>query len=53
MKTSLVLRILPRRLVETIEVGTQLLPIKIAERLLLQVGVRFRKPLETENQVAA
>jgi len=46
MKTSRLLRILPRRLVDAIEAGTQLLPMKVAERVLLQVGVRFRKPLE-------
>ena len=46
MKTSHLLRILPRRLVDAIEAGTQLLPMKVAERVLLQVGVRFRKPLE-------
>jgi 2-polyprenyl-3-methyl-5-hydroxy-6-metoxy-1,4-benzoquinol methylase len=47
MKTSHLLHILPRSFVEAIEVGTQLLPNKIAERVLLQVGVLFRKPLET------
>jgi len=46
MKTSHLLRILPRKLVDTAETLTQLLPMKIANRILLQVGVRFRKPLE-------
>lgn len=46
MKTSYLLRIMPRKLVDLIERGTQLLPLKVSERILLQVGVRFRKPLE-------
>ncbi len=46
MKTFHLLRILPRRLVDAIEAGTQMLPTKAAELVLLQVGVRFRKPLE-------
>jgi 2-polyprenyl-3-methyl-5-hydroxy-6-metoxy-1,4-benzoquinol methylase len=45
LKTSTLLRILPRRVVSLIEKGSQLLPGAVAERMLLQVGVRFRKPL--------
>lgn len=45
LKTSYLLRVLPRKLVEAIEAGTQRLPGKVAETLLLQAGVRFRKPL--------
>lgn len=47
MKTSHLLRILPRWFVDAIESGTQTLPRSISERVLLQVGVRFRKPLES------
>ena len=46
MKSSYLLRILPRWIVEEIERGTQLLPARFAERILLQVGVLFRKPIE-------
>ncbi|MCX5949966.1 MAG: methyltransferase domain-containing protein [Cyanobacteria bacterium] len=46
LKTSYLLPILPRRIVHAIESGSQLLPSKVAERILLQVGVRFRRPLD-------
>lgn len=44
MKTSYLLKILPRWLVDAVENATQSLPRSICERMLLQVGVRFRKP---------
>ena len=44
MKTSYLLKILPRWLVDAVESATQSLPMRIGERILLQVGVRFRKP---------
>jgi 2-polyprenyl-3-methyl-5-hydroxy-6-metoxy-1,4-benzoquinol methylase len=46
LKTSYLLRALPRRIVYAIEAGSQHVPRQIAERILLQVGVRFRKPLD-------
>jgi 2-polyprenyl-3-methyl-5-hydroxy-6-metoxy-1,4-benzoquinol methylase len=46
MKTSYLLKVLPRRIIHAIEKGGQHLPRQIAERILLQVGVRFRKPLD-------
>ena len=44
MKMELLLRALPRSLVNTIEAATQRLPDPICRKLLLQMGVRFRKP---------
>lgn len=44
LKTELVLRVLPRNLVDTLEAATQRLPESMGRKLLLQMGVRFRKP---------
>lgn len=46
VKTSYLLRVMPRRMVDFVESLTQQLPKGVAEKLLVQVGVRFRKPLE-------
>jgi 2-polyprenyl-6-hydroxyphenyl methylase/3-demethylubiquinone-9 3-methyltransferase len=43
MKTSHLLRILPRFIVELIETGSQALPSCLAERIHIQAGVLFRK----------
>lgn len=45
MKMELLLRALPRSLVDTVEVATQRLPIPMSRKLLIQMGVRFRKPI--------
>jgi 2-polyprenyl-6-hydroxyphenyl methylase/3-demethylubiquinone-9 3-methyltransferase len=44
MKTSHLLRVLPKSVVQAIERRSQRLPRRAAEKLLLQVGARFRKP---------
>jgi 2-polyprenyl-3-methyl-5-hydroxy-6-metoxy-1,4-benzoquinol methylase len=44
MKTELLLRFLPRRLIYLIEAATEWLPAPIGEKLLLQMAVRFRRP---------
>jgi 2-polyprenyl-6-hydroxyphenyl methylase/3-demethylubiquinone-9 3-methyltransferase len=44
LKMELLLRVLPRSLVSGIETVTQHLPGPVSRRLLLQMGVRFRKP---------
>lgn len=44
MKTSHLLRILPRVIIDGIESLTQILPNSVAKKLLIQVGVRYRKP---------
>jgi len=46
MKTELLLKILPRSLVNGIEAMTQRLPDSIGRNLSLQMGVRFRKPAQ-------
>jgi 2-polyprenyl-3-methyl-5-hydroxy-6-metoxy-1,4-benzoquinol methylase len=43
MKTEVLLRLLPETFVESIEIGTGLLPFALRRRLLLQMGVRLRK----------
>jgi 2-polyprenyl-3-methyl-5-hydroxy-6-metoxy-1,4-benzoquinol methylase len=45
MKMEIVLRALPRRLVSSIEAVTQRLPDLISRKLLVQMAVRFRKPV--------
>lgn len=50
MKTSYLLRVLPRFLVEGIEAATQRFPVSVSKRLLLQMGVLFRKPLSDHNE---
>jgi 2-polyprenyl-3-methyl-5-hydroxy-6-metoxy-1,4-benzoquinol methylase len=45
MKMEHLLRVLPRTLVQQIETLTQRLPGGICRRLMLQMGVRFRKPV--------
>jgi len=52
LKTSHLLRIMPRAWVEALEHWAQRLPSSAAEKLLLQVGVRFRKPLASKNAPA-
>lgn len=49
MKTELLLRALPRGLINRVEELTQRLPAALQEKLLLQIGVRFRKPRQTQN----
>jgi 2-polyprenyl-3-methyl-5-hydroxy-6-metoxy-1,4-benzoquinol methylase len=44
MKTEPLLRVLPKNLVAVIETATQRLPLSLRQRLLVQMGVRFRKP---------
>jgi len=44
MKTKLLLRVLPKRLVVAIENITSLLPRRLTRRLLTQMAARFRKP---------
>jgi len=46
LKMELLLRVLPRGLVSKIEVMTQHLPGPFCRKLLLQMGVRFRKPIK-------
>lgn len=45
MKMQLLLRVLPRSLVNRIEAATQRLPTPVCRKLLLQMGARFRKPM--------
>ena len=45
MKTSQLLRVLPKSVVRAIERRSQRLPRRAAETLFLQVGGRLRKPL--------
>jgi hypothetical protein len=47
LKMEMMLRILPRGLVNRIEVATQHLPAPLCRKLLLQMGARFRKPSKT------
>ena len=44
MKAELLLRILPKRLIDKLERATQRLPDAVQERVLVQMAVRFRKP---------
>jgi len=44
MKMEKLLRVLPRNLVESIELATQRFPAPFLQKLLLQMGVRFHKP---------
>lgn len=44
MKMSLFLKLLPRSLVDAIEVTTQRFPLSLRRKLLVQMGARFRKP---------
>ena len=46
MKMELLLRALPRTLISSIEVATQYLPNPFSRKLLVQMAVRFRKPLK-------
>lgn len=45
MKLGPLLRILPRSLVNGIEAATQRLPAPVCRKLMLQMGARFRKPM--------
>ena len=45
LKTALLLSVLPGNCVRQIELLTQMLPIRAQRKLLIQVGVVFRKPL--------
>jgi 2-polyprenyl-6-hydroxyphenyl methylase/3-demethylubiquinone-9 3-methyltransferase len=47
IKMELLLKVLPRKLVEKIELATQKLPTATAQKIMLQMGVRFRKPMKT------
>ena len=47
LKTEMLLRVLPRRLVGALETATQRLPDSLRQKLLLQIGARFRKPAKT------
>ena len=51
VKLNPALRLLPRSLVERIEVFTRGLPGAVAARLLAHMAVRLRKPLEREDAV--
>ena len=44
MKTELLLRTVPKRVVDWLESITTHLPDKVARRFLVQMAVRFRKP---------
>jgi len=44
MKTELLLRAVPKRVVDWLESITTHLPDKVATRFLVQMAVRFRKP---------
>jgi hypothetical protein len=46
MKTELLLRLLPQDLVHGMETTTQLLPLWLRKRVLLQMGVRLCKSLK-------
>ena len=46
MKMEILLRALPRGIINTIEATTQHLPFMIRRKLLIQMGVRLRKSLE-------
>lgn len=45
LKLGLILQILPTRMVEYIEKLTERIPSVLANRLLVQIGVRFQKPV--------
>ncbi len=47
MKMELLLRALPRTLVDAVEFATRRLPAPMRRKLLLQMGVRLRKPTTT------
>lgn len=49
LKTAALLRILPSPLVHWVEALSQQVPSPLAERFLVQVGVRFRKPSNPEE----
>ena len=49
MKTELLLRVLPRSLVNAIEAAAQCLSEPIVRKLLVQMAVRFRKPSEVQT----
>ena len=49
MKTELLLRVLPRSLVNAIEAAVQCLSEPMVRKLLVQMAVRFRKPSEVRS----
>ena len=49
LKMELLLRVLPRGLVSRIETITQHLPSPVCRKILLQMGVRFRKPAKAST----
>ena len=44
IKMSFLLKILPRSLVDAIEIASQRLPLLLRQKLLIQMGARLRKP---------
>ena len=46
LKMEMLLRVLPRGLVDKIEVASQHFPAGLCRKLQLQMGVRFRKPVK-------
>jgi hypothetical protein len=44
MKTELLLRTMPKRAVDWVELLTANLPQRLSARFLVQMGARFRKP---------
>jgi 2-polyprenyl-6-hydroxyphenyl methylase/3-demethylubiquinone-9 3-methyltransferase len=53
MKTAVLLRVLPRRLVKAIETATQHLKSPMFNKQFSQMGVRFRKPLSPGSRASA
>ncbi len=49
LKMEMMLRVLPRRIVNNIEIATQHFPASLCRKLLLQMGARFRKPSKTRQ----
>lgn len=53
MKTEALLRLLPRAAVDACEAVSQRMPAHLAQRLLVQMGVRFRKPATATASMGA
>jgi 2-polyprenyl-6-hydroxyphenyl methylase/3-demethylubiquinone-9 3-methyltransferase len=52
MKMEKLLGLLPQRWIDMIEAGTQRLPLDLAEKALVQMAVRFRKPAINPHRAA-
>ncbi len=49
VKTEALLQMLPGGVVRAIERTSRLLPVALRERMLVQTAVRFRRPIDTDN----